>query len=96
MVRDGERPLIVAFGSDILEYVVMGLHRHYPEWISKVDVAGFAMAGTADKLGMDCSLVIKNPEAVGIAASELLYRKIVGNNSEEKSRVYDIDVKYQF
>lgn len=96
MVRDGERPLIVAFGSDILEYVVMGLHRHYPEWISKVDVAGFAMAGTADKLGMDCSLVIKNPEAVGIAASELLYRKIMGNNSEEKSRVYDIDVKYQF
>lgn len=95
-IREGERPLIVAFGSDILEYVVMGMHQYYPEWIGAVDVAGFAQAGTADKLGIQCSLVIKNPEAVGITASELLHRKLQEEDKDIASRVYDIKVTYQF
>lgn len=95
-VREGERPLIVAFGSDILEYVVMAIHQYYPEWIGHVDVAGFAQAGTADKLGIECSLVIKNPEAVGITASELLHRKISEECREASPKIYDIKVNYQF
>lgn len=95
-VREGERPLIVAFGSDILEYVVMGIHQHFPQWIGNVDVAGFALAGTADKLGIECSLVIKNPEAVGITASELLHRKLSEESRDGSPKIYDIKVHYQF
>lgn len=94
--REGERPLIVAFGSDILEYVVMGIHQYYPEWIGNVDVAGFAQAGTADKLGIECSLVIKNPEEVGITASKLLHRKLSEETGEGSPKIYDIKVHYQF
>lgn len=96
MLREGERPLIVAFGSDIVEYVVMGMHQHYPEWIGRADVAGFAQAGTADKLGIDCSLIIKNPEAVGITASEVLYRKMTDEGAESSKKIYDIRVEDKF
>lgn len=95
-VAPGQRPLIVAFGSDILEYVVMGIHQHYPQWIGQVDVAGFAQAGTADKLGIECSLVIKNPEAVGITASELLQRKLMEERMEEGPKIYEIKVQDHF
>lgn len=95
-IKEGERPLIVAFGSDILEYVAIEIHRQYPEWIGKVDVAGFAQAGTAEKLGLQCSLVIKNPEAVGITAAELLYKKIQEEKKEETPKIYDIKVQYRF
>lgn len=95
-IQKGQRPLIVAFGSDILEYVAMEIHRSYPEWIGNVDVAGFAQAGTAEKLGMQCSLVIKNPEAVGITAAELLHKKIEEEKKEEALKLYDIKVQYRF
>lgn len=95
-IQKGQRPLIVAFGSDILEYVAMEIHRSYPEWIGNVDVAGFAQAGTAEKLGMQCSLVIKNPEAVGITAAELLHKKIEEEKKEEAPKLYDIKVQYRF
>lgn len=95
-LKAGERPLIVAFGSDILEYVVMGIHQYYPEWAGRIDVAGFALGGTADKLGIDCSLVIKNPESVGITASELLHRKMTEEKTEDGRKIYEIKVNYQF
>lgn len=95
-VQPGERPLVVAFGSDILEYVATILHRQYPEWLGHIDVAGFAQAGTAEKVGMDCSLIIKNPEAVGITASELLYRKLTEPERDEEIRRYEIHVRDQF
>lgn len=95
-IREGERPLIVGFGSDILEYVVMEIHSHYPEWIGNIDVAGFAQAGTAEKLGLQCSLVIKNPEAVGITAAELLHKKIQEETKETTPKIYDIKVQYRF
>ncbi len=95
-VKPGERPLVVAFGSDILEYVATILHRQYPEWLGHIDVAGFAQAGTAEKVGMDCSLIIKNPEAVGITASELLYRKLTEPERDEEIRRYEIHVRDQF
>lgn len=95
-IREGERPLIVGFGSDILEYVVMEIHSRYPEWIGNIDVAGFAQAGTAEKLGLQCSLVIKNPEAVGITAAELLHKKIQEETKETAPKIYDIKVQYRF
>ena len=95
-IREGERPLIVGFGSDILEYVVMEIHSRYPEWIGNIDVAGFAQAGTAEKLGLQCSLVIKNPEAVGITAAELLHKKIQEEAKETAPKIYDIKVQYRF
>lgn len=64
VLEDGERPVIIGFGTDIVEYIAMGIHQLYPEWIGNVDIAGFAMGGTKEKLGMDCSLVVKNPETV--------------------------------
>lgn len=95
-LQPGERPLIVAFGSDIVEYVVMGIHQLYPDWIGRADVAGFAQAGTAEKLGIDCSLVVKNPEAVGITASEVLHRKLTEEKAENSPKIYDIRVHYKF
>ena len=96
VMQEGERPVIIGFGSDIVEYIVMGIHQLYPEWIGKVDIAGFALEGTKDKLGMDCSLVIKNPEEVGICAAELLNQKILGEKEEREPRQYEIKVKYKF
>ena len=58
VLEDGERPVIIGFGTDIVEYIAMGIHQLYPEWIGNVDIAGFAMGGTKEKLGMDCSLVV--------------------------------------
>ena len=48
-----------------------------------MDIAGFAMGGTKEKLGMDCSLVVKNPETVAICAAELLSQKIMGEKEEK-------------
>lgn len=61
-----------------------------------MDVAGFAQAGTADKLGIECSLVIKNPEAVGITASELLQRKLMEERMEDGAKIYEIKVQDHF
>lgn len=74
----------------------MGIHQLYPDWIGRADVAGFAQAGTAEKLGIDCSLVVKNPEEVGITASEVLHRKLTEESAESGSRIYDIRVEYKF
>lgn len=93
---DGQRPVIVAFGSDILEYTIMGMHKDHPEWIETIDVAGFAQAGIEEKLGIRCSLVIKNPEAVGITASELLYKRIHEKTADEPPVIYQIKVRYKF
>ncbi len=95
-VKKDERPLIVAFGSDILEYVVMGLHQRYPDWIGFTDVGGFAQAGTSDKLGIECSMIIKNPHAVGITAAEVLYQKILGEKEEAAPKIYTVKVQEQF
>ncbi len=99
-IKPGERALIVAFGTDILEYVVMVLHGKYRQWMKNVDIAGFAQAGTAEKLGIPCSLVIKNPEEVAVTASELLYHKIMEENKAGKAetipRKYEVKVNYQF
>ena len=95
----GERPVIIGFGSDIVEYIVMGIHQKYPEWIGKVDIGGFSMAGTQDKLGLDCSLVIKNPETVGITAAEVLNRKLTEEaalTEPAEPKTYDIKVTYKF
>ncbi|RRD95717.1 LacI family transcriptional regulator [Clostridiales bacterium COT073_COT-073] len=97
--KAGDRPLIIAFGSDILEYVMIGVHKKYPEWLENVNIAGFAQAGIVDKLGLNCSLVIKNPEEVGIVAAELLYKRIIGEGKKadnEAAKYYEIKVKYQF
>lgn len=96
VLKEGERPVIIGYGSDIVEYIVMGIHQLYPEWIGRVDIAGFALEGTEDKLGMDCSLVIKNPEAVGICAAELLNQKITGGKEDREPRKYEIKVHYKF
>ena len=77
MLEEGERPGIIGLGTDNVEYIAMGIHQLYPEWIGNVDIAGFAMGGTKEKLGMDCSLVVKNPETVAICAAELLIQKIM-------------------
>ena len=74
----------------------MGIHQLYPEWIGNVDIAGFAMGGTKEKLGMDCSLVVKNPETVAICAAELLSQKIMGEKEEKEPKKYDVKVKYEF
>ena len=80
VLEDGERPVIIG----------------YPEWIGNVDIAGFAMGGTKEKLGMDCSLVVKNPETVAICAAELLSQKIMGEKEEKEPKKYDVKVKYEF
>lgn len=96
MVREDEKPLIVAFGSDLLEYVVMGLHQRYPHWIGFADVGGFAQAGTSDKLGLECSLIVKNPDAVGITAAEVLYQKIIDEKEKTLPKIYNVKVREQF
>lgn len=95
----GERPLVLAFGSDILEYVVMSLHQRYPDWADRMDLGGFAIAGTAEKLGIQCSLVIKNPEEVAITAAKLLNRMFEEGDKdvkEGKEQVHWVEVMYKF
>ncbi|MBQ8082266.1 MAG: LacI family DNA-binding transcriptional regulator [Clostridia bacterium] len=89
-----ERPAIVAYGTDMLEYAVMGLHQQYPEWAGRVRLAGFALPGTREKLGIPCSLVIKNPQRVGAAAAELMYRRLQGQSVPQD--VVEIPVEYSF
>ncbi len=90
-----DRPAIVAYGTDILEYTVMGLHQFYPSQTDRPRLAGFAIPGTREKLGIDCSLVIKNPRQVGAAAAELLYGMLQGTVQAENQSVR-IPVSYDF
>lgn len=94
-LRKDEKPAIVAYGTDILEYTVMGIHQFYPEWFSKCTLSGFALPGTQEKLGIECSLVIKNPQQVGATAAEVLYKQMQ-SGAAEQAIVYEIPVDYTF
>lgn len=94
-LKENEKPALVAYGTDILEYAVMGIHQFYPEWLSKFTLSGFALPGTQEKLGIECSLVIKNPQQVGATAAEVLYRQIQQETIEPES-TYTIPVSYTF
>ena len=94
-LSDYDHPAIIAYGTDILEYTVMGLHQHYPQWINRCGLAGFALPGTREKLGIACSLVIKNPQEVGAQAAEILYRQIQGL-ATEAGQVFEIPVSFSF
>ena len=59
VLEDGERPVIIGFGTDIVEYIAMGIHQLYPEWIGNVDIAGFAMGGTKEKLEWTVRLLLR-------------------------------------
>lgn len=96
VLEDGERPVIIGFGTDIVEYIAMGIHQLYPEWIGNVDIAGFAMGGTEGKLGMDCRLLLRIRKQSAICAAELLSQKIMGEKEEKEPRKYDVKVKYEF
>lgn len=73
-----------------------GIHQLYPGVDRQGRHSQVALEGTEDKLGMDCSLVIKNPEAVGICAAELLNQKITGGKEDREPRKYEIKVNYKF
>ncbi len=77
----GRRPALIAFGGDFLEYAFMALNRRGPEALRRVDVAGFAMRNSMDKLGLRFPCIIQNPEHAGITASELLVARISGADS---------------
>ena len=97
MLEDGERPVIIGFGTDIVEYIAMGIHQLYPEWIGNVDIAGFAMGGTKEKLGMDCSLVVKNPgNSLQFVRQSILKPEDHGRERRKEPRKYDVKVKYEF
>jgi DNA-binding LacI/PurR family transcriptional regulator len=87
-LRPGTRPALIAYGAAFLEYMVMGLNRSDPGALSRVDIAGFAMRTSMDKLGLDFPCIMHNPEAAGIAAAEMLHNRVVarGQPPPEQSR----------
>ena len=90
-----DRPAVIAYGSDVLEYTVMGLHQLYPQQIGRCGLAGFALPGTREKLGIACSLVIKNPQEVGAKAAGILYHQIQGITAEA-GQIFEIPVSFSF
>lgn len=97
-IKKGERPAIVAIGSDILELLVIELHKNFPEWIDKIDIAGFSQEGIKEKLSIDGSFILKNPDEEGIVAAETLYRIIKNCEKTDFSedRIHEIEVVYDF
>ena len=97
VLEDGERPVIIGFGTDIVEYIAMGIHQLYPEWIGNVDIAGICNGWNEGKnLEWTVRLLLRNPETVAICAAELLSQKIMGEKEEKEPRKYDVKVKYEF
>ena len=90
-----DRPAVIAYGSDVLEYTVMGLHQFYPQQTDRCGLAGFALPGTREKLGVACSLVIKNPQEVGAKAAGILYHQIQGSTAEA-GQVFEVPVSFSF
>lgn len=95
-VAPEKRLLLVAFGNDVLEYSVMGLQKQYPRWKHYCDICGFALPGVKEKLGLNCSLVIKNPIAEGAKAAELLYAMIHNPDLDRVPGIHEIKSSYAF
>lgn len=92
----GKQLLLVAFGNDVLEYSVMGLQKQYSHWKDHCDICGFALPGAKEKLGLDCSLVIKNPLAEGAKAAELLYSLISDSGLDRAPAIHEVKSSFEF
>lgn len=87
--------LIIAFSSDILEYICLEINRNYRDILERVHISGFAQKDIAKKIGDQYSYVIKRPKLLGVTASELLLKKIEKRDNSQDS-VYFIETEKKF
>ncbi|MDR1534171.1 MAG: LacI family transcriptional regulator [Planctomycetota bacterium] len=93
-IRDGERPVIMALGSSIMEDTITVLNQCGDGMPRRVDIAGFAMRNIIAKLGFHFPCVMQNPDKVGTTASELLFGKIAdvkGKRKRKNGMFYEIE-----
>ncbi len=93
-VQDKTKAAIFAFSTDLMEYTVMGMLQVDPGSLHQCSIAGFAVPGTTEKMGIDCPMIVKNPQAEGAQAAELLYRRM--NGEGRSPRIYEIPVIRHF
>ena len=92
-----ERVTILGFEPDFVEEVVISVNRIKPSALSQIDLSGFTMPKTMNKMGMKFSCIIQNPEYAGIQAAQVLQKRIE-NDSEHQEAVkyYEIKSTYYF
>ena len=90
----GSRPTFVGFEPDFIERAVIAMNRMDPTMKKQVDLAGYAMRNTINKIGRKFPCIIRNPEEVGITAAQVLYRRIT-DTAEQKPCTHQICSIYQ-
>lgn len=91
-LKDG-RPTFVGFEPDFIERSVICMNRLDPQMKNHVDLTGYAMRNTMNKISMDFPCIIRNPEEVGITAAQILYKRITGQ-AEQEPCVHQISSMY--
>lgn len=89
------RPMVLGFEPDFIEQLVINLNRIDNMLIYKLDIAGFVMRNTIDKIGMHFPCIVQNPEYAGITAAEVLYKRINGKDTVETPRSYEVKSIYK-
>ena len=87
------RPTFVGFEPDFIERAVIGMNRLDAHMKNQVDLTGYAMRNTINKISMDFPCIIRNPEEVGITAAQVLYKRITGH-AEQEPCVHEISSLY--
>lgn len=93
---DEGRPTFIGFEPDFVEHIVINMNRMNKEMLGKVDIAGYVMRNTINKIGIDIPCVIRNPEFAGITAADLLYKKINDTAKEDASLIHEVSSIYHF
>lgn len=90
-----ERVTILGFEPDFVEEVVISVNRIKPSALSQIDLSGFTMPKTMNKMGMNFSCIIQNPEYAGIQAAQVLQKRIE-NDSEHQEAVKYYEIKSMY
>ena len=90
-----ERLTILGFEPDFVEEVVISVNRIKPSALSQIDLSGFTMPKTMNKMGMNFSCIIQNPEYAGIQAAQVLQKRIE-NDSEHQEAVKYYEIKSMY
>lgn len=96
LASNNQQALILAFGSDILEFVDLEITRNYRNLQNRVHISGFAQENIADKIGSKYSYIIKNPQLLGVTAAELLMNKLQKLDLSTDNKIIYIDTAEKF
>ena len=86
-----KRVTVLGFEPDFVEEVVISVNRIRPAALSQIDISGFTMPKTLNKMGMNFSCIVQNPEFAGILASQVLQKRIQEDPAnKEEPRYYEV------